>query len=83
MILDFKTGNGGDRLELTDLLDENGDNSIDIADLDAGGHTVSGGADSVVITFAQGGSLTLEGIDGSGVDSFADLLDIKVNVDIS
>ncbi len=83
MILDFKTGNGGDRLELTDLLDENGDNSIDIADLDAGGHTVTGGADSVVITFAQGGSLTLEGIDGSSVDSFADLLDIKVNVDIS
>ncbi|WP_420349097.1 calcium-binding protein [Pelagibius sp.] len=83
VILDFKTGNGGDRLELADLLDENGDNSIDFADLDAGGHTVAGSADSVVITFAQGGNVTLEGIDGSGVDSFADLLDIKVNVDIS
>lgn len=83
LILDFKTGNGGDRLELTDLLDVNSDNNIDIADLDAGGHTVSGTADSVVITFEQGGSLTLDGIDGSSVDSFQDLLDIKVNIDIS
>ena len=83
VILDFRSGNGGDRLELADLLDENGDSSIDIADLDAGGHSVSGSADAVVITFAQGGSLTLSGLDGSGVDSFADLVDMKVNVDIS
>ncbi|WP_422367857.1 calcium-binding protein [Pelagibius sp.] len=83
LILDFNTGNGGDRLELTDLLDVNGDNDTNIADLDAGGHTVSGTADSIVITFEQGGSLTLDGLDGSSVDSFQDLLDIKVNIDIS
>ncbi|NIA70850.1 calcium-binding protein [Pelagibius litoralis] len=83
VILDFRTGNNGDRLELSDLLNVNGDGTIDIADLDAGGHNVSGTADSVVITFEQGGSLTLEGLDGSSVDSFQDLLDIKVNIDIS
>ena len=80
VILDFRTGGSGDRLRLTDLLDENDDNKINIADLDAGGHTVSGTADAIVITFEQGGSVTLNGLDGSGVDSFADLLNAKVIV---
>lgn len=83
LILDFDSGKSGDRLELTDVLDVNGDHKVRIDDLDVGGHTVSGTVDAIVITFEQGGSLTLSGLDGSGVDSFADLLDMKVNVDIS
>ena len=38
--------------------------------------------DSIVINFEQGGSVTLNGLDGSGIDSFADLLNAKVIVDI-
>jgi Ca2+-binding RTX toxin-like protein len=82
LILDFKTGKGGDRLELADLTDLNGDTVIDSNDLDAGGHSVTGSADAVVITFDTGGVLTLDGLDGTGVSSFADLLDMKVNIDI-
>lgn len=83
LILDFKSGNGGDRLEIADLVDVNGDSVIDLADLDAGGHSVSGSADAIVITFDSGTSLTLEGLNGLGIDSFADLVaDAKVNVDI-
>ena len=82
LILDFKTGNGGDSLEIADLIDVNGDSVIDLEDLDAGAHSVTGTADSVVITFDTGASVTLDGIKGTGVDSFSDLLDIKVNIDI-
>jgi Ca2+-binding RTX toxin-like protein len=83
LILDFKTGNGGDRLEISDLLDVNGDTVIDLADLDAGGHSVSGSADAIIITFDSGTSITLDGLNGLGIDSFADLVaDAKVNVDI-
>ncbi|WP_299622162.1 calcium-binding protein [Pelagibius sp.] len=82
LILDFKTGNNGDRLEIADLVDENDDGKIDVDDLDDGAHSVTGTADAVVITFDNGARVTLDGIDGSGVDSFDDLLDIKVNLDI-
>jgi Ca2+-binding RTX toxin-like protein len=83
LILDFKTGNGGDRLEISDLLDVNGDTVIDLADLDAGGHSVSGSADAIVITFDSGTGITLDGLNGVGIDSFADLVaNAKVNVDI-
>ena len=82
LILDFKTGNGGDRLEIADLVDENDDGKIDVGDLDDGAHSVTGTADAVVITFDNGARVTLDGIDGSGIDSFDDLLDIKVNLDI-
>ena len=83
LILDFQTGNGGDRLELADLTDLNGDTVIDADDLDAGGHSVTGSADSVVITFDTGSILTLDGVNGTGVSSFDDLLDMKVNIDIA
>jgi 3-hydroxyacyl-CoA dehydrogenase len=83
LILDFKTGNGGDSLEIADLIDVNGDNVIDLADLDAGGHSVSGSADAIVIAFESGTSITLDGLNGIGIDSFADLVaNAKVNVDI-
>ena len=51
--------------------------------LGAGGHSVSRTADSVIIAFDTGTTITLEGINGTGVDSFADLLDIKVNIEIA
>jgi hypothetical protein len=36
-----------------------------------------------MITFDSGTSITLDGIDGTGIDSFADLVsNAKVNVDI-
>jgi len=82
-ILDFTSGNGGDRLQIADLTDLNGDSVIDLADLDAGGHSVSGTADAIVITFDSGTTITLDGLDGTGIDSFADLVaSAKVNVDI-
>ena len=83
LVLDFETGNGGDRLQITDLIDVNGDTVIDVDDLDAGGHSVAGTADSVIITFDTGTTLTLENVNGTGVNSFDDLLDIKVNIDIA
>jgi len=65
------------------LIDVNGDSVIDLADLDAGGHSVSGSADAIVITFDSGTSITLDGLNVVGIDSFADLVaDAKVNVDI-
>jgi Ca2+-binding RTX toxin-like protein len=82
LILDFQVGKNGDRLELSDLLDVNVDGVIDLDDLDAGGHSVIGTADAIVITFDSGTSVTLDGINGTGVDSFAVLLDMKVNIDI-
>lgn len=82
LIVDFATGKNGDRLELSDLLDENSDSVIDEADLDAGAHSVSGTADKVTITFDSGTTVTLDGVNGTGVDSFADLLDMKINIDI-
>jgi Ca2+-binding RTX toxin-like protein len=82
-IIDFTAGKGGDTLQISGLLDVSGDGKIDVADLDAGGHSVSGTADAVVITFDSGTSITLDGIDGTGIDSFADLVSsAKVNVDI-
>lgn len=82
VILDFTTGNGGDRLLLTDVTDANGDGIVNLGDLDAGGHSVSGSATAIVITFYSGTGVTLAGVDGSGIDSFADMLKAKVNVDI-
>lgn len=83
LILDFGTGKGGDSLQIADLTDVNGDGTIDLGDLDAGGHSVSGTVDAIVITFDSGTSITLAGIDGSGVKAFADLVDdAKVNFDI-
>jgi Ca2+-binding RTX toxin-like protein len=83
VILDFDSGKGGDSLRITDLTDVNGDGAIDIGDLDAGGHSVTGTADAVVITFNSGTTITLDGLDGSGVNAFADLVDnTKVNIDI-
>ncbi|WP_193370126.1 calcium-binding protein [Pelagibius marinus] len=83
VILDFATGKGGDTLRISDLTDLNGDEAIDIDDLDAGAGTVAGTAASVVIAFASGGVVTLDGLDGTGVNSFADLLDMKVTIDIA
>lgn len=83
VILDFATGKNGDNLQITDLLDVNSDGTIDVADLDAGAHSVSGTADAVIITFESGTTVTLDGVNGTGVNSFADLLDIKVNIDIA
>ena len=82
LILDFRTGNNGDRLAIADVVDENDDGRTDVGDLDDGAHSVTGTADAVVITFDNGARVTLDGIDGSGIDSFDDLLDIKVNLDI-
>jgi hypothetical protein len=82
VILDFTTGNGGDRLLLTDVTDANGDGIVNFGDLDAGSHSVSGSATAIVITFDSGTTVTLAGVDGSGIDSFADMLKAKVNVDI-
>jgi len=82
-IVDFTSGKGGDVLQISGVLDVNGDGKIDVIDLDAGGHSVSGTADAVVITFDSGTSITLDGFDGTGIDSFADLVSgAKVNVDI-
>jgi Ca2+-binding RTX toxin-like protein len=82
-IVDFTSGKGGDVLQISGLLDVNGDGKRDISDLDADGHSVSGTADGVVITFDSGTSITLTDIDGTGIDSFADLVSsAKVNVDI-
>ena len=83
VILDFQSGKGGDSLQITDLTDVNGDGFIDVGDLDAGGHSVTGTDDAIVITFNSGTTITLNGLDGSGVNSFADLIDnAKMNVDI-
>ncbi|GAB4360569.1 MAG: hypothetical protein Kow00114_14370 [Kiloniellaceae bacterium] len=81
-IIDFDDGKNGDSLRISDVIDLTGDGVIDVADLDAGAHSVAGTADSVVITFDSGTTITLTGIDGSGVSSFDDLLDIKVNLDV-
>jgi Ca2+-binding RTX toxin-like protein len=82
-ITDFESGNGGDDLIITDVVDITGDGAVDIADLDAGGHSVSGTADSVTVTFDSGTSIILAGLDGSGIDSFDDLVSqAQVNVDI-
>ena len=46
-------------------------------------NSVGGTADAIVITFESGTSITLDGLDGSALNSFADLVaDAKVNVDI-
>ena len=82
-IVDFTSGKVGDVLQTSGLLDVNGDGKRNITDLDASGHSVSGTTDGVVITFNSGTSITLSGIDGTGIDSFADLVSgAKVNVDI-
>ncbi len=84
LIMDFTTtGSGRDKLEISDLIDVNSDSVIDVSDLDAGTHSVTGTADSVVITFDTGSLLTLDGVNGTGVSSFDDLLGIKVNIDIA
>jgi len=84
LIMDFTTSGGNrDKLEISDLIDVNGDSVINIEDLDAGGHSVTGSVDSVVITFDTGSLLTLDGVNGTGVSSFDDLLDINVKIDIA
>jgi Ca2+-binding RTX toxin-like protein len=84
VILDFAKGKGGDTLLVGNVIDVNGDTEIDLADLDAGGHSVTGSADGVVIAFASGTTVALHGFDGTGIDSFADLVNnAKVNVDIA
>ena len=83
LIMDFTTSGGSrDKLEISDLIDVNGDSVINIDDLDAGGHSVTGSVDSVVISFDTGSLLTLDGVNGTGVSSFDDLLDINVKIDI-
>ena len=83
VITDFTRGAGGDTLQLSDVTDTSGDGSVDSADLDAGGNSVSGTADSVVFGFATGTSVTLANVDGSGVTSSADLETNNLNVDVS
>lgn len=74
---------GGDRLEIDDLTDVNDDSIIDLADLDAGGHSISGNTDAIVITFESGTGITLDGLNGTGIGSFADLVaNAKANIDI-
>jgi Ca2+-binding RTX toxin-like protein len=82
-ITDFETGKNGDKLVFSDLLDVNRDSAVNIAALDAGGHSVTGTANSIAITFSNGSGITLAGLDGSAVNSFADLLDMKVNIDFA
>lgn len=83
LILDFMTtGSSRDTLEIANLTDVNGDGVIDVDDLDAGGNSVTGSVVSVVISFDTGSLLTMDGVDGTGVSSFNDLLDINVDIDI-
>jgi len=80
-ITDFQPGKSGDTLTIADLMDMNGDGRIDTADLDASG-SLSGTAAGIVITFDSGTSVTLAGLDGSGIDSFGVLVSqAQVNLD--
>ncbi|MEQ9607624.1 MAG: calcium-binding protein [Kiloniellaceae bacterium] len=80
-ITDFQTGKGGDTLAIADIVDMSGDGRIDTADLDVSG-SVSGGSSGIVITFDSGTSITLAGLDGTGIDSFGALISqAKVNID--
>jgi len=84
VVTDFETGSGGDIVRLTDVTDLDGNGSVELADLDNGGvNTVSGSADSLVLGFASGASLTLSGVDGSSLNSFAALETSNVNVDVA
>ncbi|WP_340117504.1 calcium-binding protein [Pelagibius sp. 7325] len=81
-ITDFQSGKGGDTLAIADLIDMNGDGRIDTADLDASG-SVTGADGGIVITFDSGTSITLAGLDGTGIDSFGALSSqAKVNIDL-
>jgi hypothetical protein len=71
----------GDILQITDVTDLNADSAIDFADLDAGGSTIGGTAGSVDIALAGGTTIVLQGVDGSGLDSFEDL-NGSINLDV-
>lgn len=73
----------GDVLRLSDVMDADGSGSVDLADLDEdAGNSVSDAGGSLVLGFSSGTTVTLEGIDGSGVTSFSDLAG-TVNVDFA
>jgi hypothetical protein len=79
VVTDFDAAS--DTLQITDVIDLNADSAIDFADLDAGGSTVSGTAGSVDIALAGGTTIVLQGVDGSGLDSFEDL-NGSINLDV-
>jgi Ca2+-binding RTX toxin-like protein len=82
-IIDFQTGKGGDTLAIADIIDMNGDGRIDTVDLDASG-SVGGTTAGIVIAFDSGTSITLAGLDGTGIDSFGALVSqAKVNLDFA
>lgn len=84
VITDFTTGSGGDTLQLSDVADASGDGTVELADLDSGGaNAVTGTAGSLVLDFASGASVTLAGVDGTGIATFADLEASEVNTDVS
>lgn len=84
VVTDFETGSGGDIVRLTDVTDADGNGTVELADLDADpGNSVSSPAGSLILGFASGASLTLSGVDGSGIGSFADLATSNVNVDVA
>jgi hypothetical protein len=83
VVTDFTTGSGGDTLRLSDVSDVNADGAVDLADLDAdAANSATGDAHSVTLGFASGTTVTLTGIDGTGVTAFADLPGSEVNVDV-
>lgn len=53
VILGFTKGKGADTLQISGLLDVNDNDKLNIADFDAGGHSITGSADGVVITLRE------------------------------
>lgn len=71
-----------DILQITDVVDADNSGSVDLGDLDAApGNTATGTSDSLVLGLSSGTTVTLAGVDGTGVTSFTDL-DGKINVDV-
>ena len=84
VVTDFTTGSSGDTLRLTDVTDANNDATVDLADLDAdAANTATGDASGVNLGLAGGTTVTLVGVDGTGIDSFTALAGSGVNVDIA
>lgn len=74
---------GGDVLLLSDVTDADGSGAVELADLDEdSGNAVSDAGGSLVLTFSGGTTVTLDGVDGGGATSFADLAG-TVNVDFA
>jgi RTX calcium-binding nonapeptide repeat (4 copies) len=79
-VTDFSPADG-DVLQLIDLTDDNSDNVIDLQDIPAGS-SVTGSPAGVDIAFSNGASISLQGFDGTGANSFASL-DTTINLDVA